>query len=107
MEMTISNTRGAYFTDRQHYIEGLQVALAPLRDFDAIRYGRFYSTEEEFIKISDTIGSSAFLNITALSKAEILKDVAKMVLQGDVKGIVPSSLITDKDEMRRVAPLFR
>jgi len=109
MDMMVSRTRGTNFADREKYVNGLTLALNPLRDFDSIKYGHFYSTDEEYIKISDTIGSSLFLNVTALTKAQILKEVAKVVLQGEIKGpeIVPETLITDKNELRKIAPLFR
>ena len=100
-------SKGEYYTDRERYVNGLTLALSPLRDFGLIRYGRFYSTDEEYVKVADMIGNSVFLNVTAMSKAEILKDVARVILQGDEKGIVPRSLVTDKNEMRHAAPLFR
>lgn len=110
MEMMTNNTttRGAYFSLRRNYIEGLQVALAPVRDFDQIRYARSYSTEEEFVKISDTIGGSCFLNVTGLSNAEVFREVCKAVLIDDLKADrSPSSLILDTNKKRQIAPLFR
>ena len=107
MKMANNNTRGAYFTDRKNYVDGLMLALAPIRDFDAIEYARTYTTEEEFVRITDTIGGCAFLDVTALTKAEILKDIARVLLLDELKGVhFPKSIITDIDRKRQIAPLF-
>ena len=108
MKMENNKNRGAYFNERKNYVDGLTLALAALRDFGSIEYARTYTTEEEYIRITDTIGGCAFLDVTALSRAEILKDVARVMLIDELEGEhFPKSIITDKDKMRQIAPLFR
>lgn len=107
MEMIEKRNRGTYFTDRQKYVEGTcTMFMQPIRDFGEIRYGHSYSTDEEFVKISDTIGSSCFLDVTALTKAEIAKELCKVILLDQTK-VAPESVITSIEELRRIAPLFR
>lgn len=107
METTDNKRRGEYYTDRRKFIEGTcTMFMQPIRDFGAIKYGHFYSTDEEFVKISDTIGSACFLNITALTKAEIVKEICKVILVDQSK-TMPGTLISDINKLRAIAPLFR
>ena len=109
MELTEQRGRGANFARRRDYVEGLALALQPLQDFDQILYARTYATEEEFVRISDIIGNVCYLDVTALSLAQVLKDVVKCVLIADIndRRIIPASLITDINKKREIAPLFR
>ena len=109
MELTEQRSRGAHYARRRNYVEGLAMALQPLQDFDQILYARTYATEEEFVRISDIIGNVCYLDVTALSLAQVLKDVIKCVLIGDIsdRRIVPESLITDIEKKREIAPLFK
>ena len=102
-------SKGANFARRRDYVEGLAVALQPLQDFDQIMYARTYVTEEEFVRISDIIGNVCYLDVTALTLAQVLKDVAKCVLIGEVNNreMIPESLITDINKKREIAPLFK
>lgn len=107
MEMIENRTRGAYYTDRRRFVEGAcTMFMQPIRDFDAVKYGHFYSTDEEFIKISDTLGNACFLDVTALTKAEIVKELCKVVLL-DQSRVVPDTVISDINRLRTIAPLFR
>lgn len=105
----MTNAMMLYYDDRQMYVEGLRIGLCALREFDGIEYFRKALTGEEFVKISDLTGSSMFLDITKMTKAEILKDVAKVLLMGDIDDsrIIPMSFISDKEKMLDVAELFR
>ena len=109
MESTQQRNRGANFARRKDYVEQLALALQPLQDFDQILYARTYATEEEFVRISDILGNVCFLDVTALSLAQVLKDVAKCVLIADIndRKIIPESLITDTNKKREIAPLFK
>ena len=109
MELTEQRGRGAYFARRRDYVEGLATALQSLQDFDQILYARTYTTEEEFVRISDIIGNACYLDVTALPLAQVFKDVVKCVLVGEIRdgNIVPASLITDINRKRKIAPLFK
>lgn len=109
MELTEQRGRGVYFARRRDYVEGLALALQPLQDFDQILYARTYATEEEFVRISDIIGNVCYLDVTALTLAQVLKDVVKCVLIADIndRRIIPASLITDINKKREIAPLFK
>ena len=100
--------RGSYYETRKSYVEGLMIALAPMQDFNSIDYARSYSTDEEFTRITDTIGGCVFLDITALSRAEILKEVARIILCDELMGqYSPKHIIHDTDKKRKIAPLFK
>lgn len=107
--MGIANAKMLYYDDRKAYVEGLSIGLNALREFDGIEYTRRTLTGEEFVKISDLTGASMFLDVTHMTKAEILKDVAKVLLMGDIDDsrIIPLGFVSDKEKMLDVAELFR
>ena len=107
--MGVSKTNAEYYDLRKTYIEGaLQMALTPIRSFDGIEYTRKPLTGEEFVKISDLTGATMFLEVTGMTRAEILKDVAKCILLDDMElgGLVPESLVKDINLKREIARLF-
>lgn len=107
MEM-VRNTKGEYFTARKKYIESLGLGLAAMRDFGAIEYARTATTDEEVVKISDTIGGCVFMDVTALPADEILKDVARIILNDEIaQRNPPQNLITDIEKKRAVSHLFK
>lgn len=107
--MSMTNAIMMYYDDRKAYVEGLTIGLNALREFDGIEYTRKPLTGEEFVKISDLTGASIFLDVTEMTKAEILKDVAKVLLMGDIDDsrIIPQSFVADKEQMLDIAELFR
>lgn len=107
MQMMTNRKRGAFYAARQAFIETIaRQFLEPMRDFESIKYCHFYSTDEEFVRISDTFGSTCFLDITALSTPEVIKEICKLVVQ-DHDDRIPASLVWDKEKIRHIAPLFR
>lgn len=99
---------GQIYTDKRGYTDTLRAALEPMLDFDDIRYARSYVTAEEFVKISDQLGNAAFLDVTGMTKAELLKEVARVILLDEIQGeFAPRSVVTDIDTKRKIAPLFR
>ena len=109
MELTEQRGRGAYFARRRDYVEGLATALQSLQDFDQILYARTYTTEEEFVKLADTIGGCVFLDVTAVKEDEILKDIARIILIDEINPhkLTPKFVITDIEKKRSVSMLFR
>ena len=108
--MSISRTNVEYYDIRKTYIEGaLQMALTPIRSFDGIEYMRKPLTGEEFVKISDLTGATMFLDVTGMTRAEILKDVARLVLMGDINdsAIIPIGFVSDEEEKLGIAKLFK
>jgi len=103
------NTKGAYYSARKEYVESMAPVLSALRDFGTLEYARTYTTEEEFVKIADTIGGCVFLDVTAVSEDEILKDIARIVLIDEINPhkLTPKLVITDVEKKRAVSPLFR
>ena len=94
--------------EKKKYVESLHAMLAPLQDFDSIKYARNAITDEEYVKISDTLGGYAYLDVTAMDLESILKDVARVILNGEINGNqFPKSLIYDKEKLRAIVPLFK
>ena len=91
--------------EKKDYAQVLDAALDPMLDFDSCEYAINEITQEEFLRISDKLGSCCYLDITGMSRAQILKDVCKIVLLDQAR-LAPNSIITDIDKKRRVAPLF-
>lgn len=88
---------------KKEYVEkNLAAALKPVRDFDSIEYARDPITNEEFVKLTETIGSAWFVNVTGYTKSEILKAICYMVLEKQ-----PAGLIKTRDRMRDASALFR
>lgn len=108
--MGVSKTNAEYYDLRKTYIEGaLQMALTPIRSFDRIEYTRKTLTSEEFVKISDLTGATMFLDVTGMTRAEILKDVARLILMDDINdsAIIPVGFVTDQDKKLGIAELFK
>lgn len=108
--MSISKTNAEYYDLRKTYIEGaLQMALTPIRSFDGIEYTRKTLTGEEFVKISDLTGAAMFLDVTGMTRAEILKDVARLILMDDINdsAIIPIGFVSDEEEKLGIAELFK
>lgn len=100
--------KGQIYTDKRDYVSALKAVLTPVQGFEDIKYARSYVTEEEYVKISDQFGNAAFLDVTGMTKAEMLKEVARVILLDELRGgYAPESVITNVTEKRKVAPLFR
>ena len=97
------------FNQRKNYIEGLNVTLAPIRGFDTIEYVRSYMADKEYVRMSDIVGGVMFFDISELSLAQVLKDIAKSLLIGDIEDpeIIPKSLVSDYEQKLQIAQLFR
>lgn len=92
---------------RRSYIEGLSIALMAVKDFDAIEYTRTYDGAE-YVRISDIIGNALYLDVTRMTLAEILKDVARCLVAGErLEEIKPRGLVTDRERKRKAARAFR
>ena len=95
------------FNGRKSYIEGLNNTFAPYRDFDSIEYVRNFMLDKEYIKLSTLLGVN-FFDISDLTLAEVLKDICKYLLMGEIETpeILPDSLIRDPEDMIEIAEMF-
>ena len=95
-------TKEAVNEERRIYIEKiLRAALEPADNFLDIEYLKT-NLEAEYIRIISLIGTVAYIDITAFSEEKILSDVTDLALGK----CVPKSLITDTNDLRKIAPLF-
>ena len=88
-------------TEKKQYVDSLNDFLKPMQDFKDIKYARTH-TGAEYIRVTDTIGGCAFLDVTGEECGEILDNVAQIVRHG-----VPSNVVHDINVKRKIAPLFR
>lgn len=93
--------------EKRKYVESLNEMLAPMQDFDSIKYANDAITSGEYVKIADTLGGYVYLDVTAMDLEGILKDVARVILSDELGSEYPKSLIHDKQKLREIAPLFR
>lgn len=108
--LMVEQKRADRFNQRKDYIDGLNMMLAPLRGFDSIEYTRAsYLNNKEYVRMADIVGNVMFFDISGLSLAQVLKDIAKSLLLADIEdpAIVPESLINDYEEKMEVAELFK
>lgn len=105
-------TRQEEIRARKWYVEQvLGTAMKPLKGFDEMRYAHDMNTDAEYIRLTDVKGSSATLDITAMPLEDVLVNVGKILVleaidkHGRMEG--PGGVITDRDALIRIAPLFR
>ena len=92
--------------EKKDYAQVLDAALAPMMDFDSLDYCINNVTQEEFLRLSDRIGSVCYFDVTGMTCGEILKDICKVVLLDQAR-LAPGSVITDIRKKRKVADMFR
>ena len=87
--------------EKKNYVESLNEMLAPMQDFESIKYATT-STGGEYIRIADIIGGCAFLDVTGDSLEQTLEKVAQIILHK-----VPGGVVKDIESKRKIARLFR
>ena len=98
-------THGKMYEEKKAYVDRLNDLLKPLTDFEAISYARDYSTDGEYLKVTDTIGQAWFINVTGNSHEAILKEVCRLVIANPKD--MPHGMIHSTDKKRYIAPLFK
>ena len=95
-------TMDRMYADKKAYVENdLARMLRPFEDFGSIQYARDAITNQEYVKLTETLGDIYFVNVTGSSKAAIGREVCRMALQAYPKG-----LIRTKAQKREVNRLF-
>lgn len=85
--------------EKKNYVESLNTLLKPMQDFKDIKYAR--SMTGEYIRVTDTIGGCAFIDVTGEGCDAILEAVATLVKHG-----IPKGVIHDTPRKREIASLF-
>lgn len=101
--MNLARTRGNMLSDKRDFVDRLADILSVMDNFESCKYACSYITDQEYVKLSDDIGGVCYLNVTAFSEAEILRDICKLVANENP----PFSIIHDTDTKRKIAHLFR
>lgn len=99
-------------SDKKEYVELLDAVLSALNSFDRCEYAINEITQQEYMRVLDRFGAVAYFDITGMTKAEVLKDVCKMLLMDQAKApdgrsLVPESMVTDNRTLLKASDLFR
>lgn len=94
------------YGDKAAYVKSLNEFLAPMEDFESIKYVHT-NTDAEYIRITDILGGKMFLDVTGYTLGEILNSVAQVILVRVPADRMNLQAVADVAELRRVAPLFR
>lgn len=104
MIMMINNSKNINYYERKRYIEEtLRKAFEPAIDFDDLKYVHENNMDGEYIKYSNTLGLSLYLDITSYEDYQILDDVTAVVLRINQ----PKSIIQDIPKLRSISNLFK
>ena len=95
--------------ERRLLVEGIvQSFLKLLPLTDAVKYAKNINTNEEFIRITNVLGSKYFIDITDKDNADVAVEVSHLVLLG--AGLTkkpPKGYIRDIEKKKEIAPLFK
>lgn len=94
------------YSERANYVNDiLNNTFKPINDIKGISYAVTDTSKEvikEIVKVESWLGMIAYLDVTALPEDKILRSVIHLTLaQGE-----PKNLITDADNVRKVARMF-
>lgn len=97
---------GKVYASRKNFIEnGIGVLMAAKKDFESVRYARSSVTDREYVRIRDIFGKAVTIEITGDDLEKILSDMCRIILMGEEK-VSPPNCITDRETLRKLAPLF-
>lgn len=93
------------YAEKNNYVESLNKTLSVLQDFESVNYAWNALTGQEYVKISDTLGGYACLEVTGMGLEQIFRNIVNTLLLGD-RGL-PFGVIHNRQQLRKIAPLFR
>ena len=100
--------RGQELQNRRRFVEdGIGAVMAVKPDFEFIKYASRSIDDREFMRIGDVMGRAVTLDITAKSLEEIFEDISRINLIGKENVNLPSCIITDQQELRKISLLFK
>ena len=91
-----------YNEDKIKYLKLLNMALAPLQNFDCLQYKTASNTGGEYIRMYDTIGNAYYLDVTGLDLEHVFLEVVATAI-----GNEPSSRVKDIYKCRIINKLFK
>lgn len=100
--------KGQIYASRKDFIEnGVGELMSAKKDFESIKYARSAVTDREYVRVRDIFGKAVTIEITGDDLEKILSDMSRIILMGEERVSVPSGVITDRDALRKIAPLFK
>lgn len=95
-------TMDKMYAEKKAYVENdLARMLRPFEDFGSIQYARDAITNQEYVKLTETLGDVFFVDVTGSSQAAIGREVCRMALERH-----PWGLIRTKEKKREANRLF-
>ena len=92
------------YAEKKKYIEGLNQTLSVLQDFDSVSYAWDALKGSEYVKLTDTLGGYACIDVTGTDIETIFKNIIKTLLLGDTR--LPVGIVHERDTLREIAHLF-
>lgn len=92
------------YAEKRKYVEELNQTLSVLQDFEAVTYAWDALTGFEYVKLSDTLGGYACIDVTGTDTETIFKNVVKTLLLGDTR--LPVGIVHERERLREIARLF-
>lgn len=96
-----------YYRERRAFIDELGNGLKCFNDFESIQYAWSIKTGEEYVRIQDAIANDVYLHVEDMTKADIYKEICRVILANEIDECVPNRLITDPDKKRTVFALLK
>lgn len=91
-----------YYKERIEFIKKMAEVLSVTTDFGGVHYARENATNQEYIKVFNTLGNAYFINITSHDLEMILYETMSVLM-----GKMPDSMVDRVEDKRRVARLFK
>jgi len=95
-------TRGAMYKERRDYIDTMAQLLSAFENFGELKYTRTAKTDGEYLRLTDILGNSCFLDITSMPLKEVYRDVSNIVINAKA----PKSMITNRNTLMTIARYF-
>lgn len=92
----------SYYKERIEFVRKMADVLSVTTDFGGVQYARESASEQEYLKVFNTLGNAYFLNITSHDLETILFETMAVLM-----GQKTSSLVEKVEDRRRVAKLFK
>lgn len=99
--------KGQVYASRKDFIEnGVGQLMSAKKDFRSIQYARNSLTEQEYVRVMDVFGGAVTIDITGDDLEKVLSDMSRVILMGEENVHAPSGVVTDRNKLREISPLF-
>jgi len=102
---------GQVYASRKNFVEnGIGSLMTAKEGFESIKYARSAVTDREYVRIRDIFGNAVTIEITGDDPERIFSNMCRYIVfcekTKEEKIIPPSGIVTDKNLLIKIAPLF-